>query len=513
MAKIKSKKDIGLKKVVQIEVRSTKGDDLSNSYRSFDAYGKSTTNKNCNGPHVPFVAVDEIDTVSGEGLKAFKEISGMLDSKGSQTALRVGISTRKSTYGLMNAQMENAEEQGRVVRKWTAMEFFERCDDKRSGKKTIDMYMIQDDMIAITEDKYKLVSQEKKKDYVKYKMLEGCATCPVASICLTDAKKQMCTSNMLKPLDEFIKKVLSEGSDWALAQLMNLKPSVEGIIFREFDERLHVLEWNDMWKRLTGKDFPGICTHDIFVNKCLELHLPSYAGVDWGWSSPSTVVYFFVDKRDNIYVVRGDGMTHVSQPAWIHYMKTKYQRMYRCHMYFPDIADGGAVSEMKMAGLPVTDNIDKAIMPGIQVIKRFLRTPGMEVPKFFVAKETCQPLIKEFNQYHFKSDASGEVVDIPEDKNNHWIDALRYPMMSLFGKSAVILSADHMVGETKEVVDRFGSFYHAPTPAEFAKSQGIQFNDDPGNTSTIGKIGTLNELDEAAEDPDEDGGGFIWSFN
>ena len=37
------------------------------------------TLKACNGPHVPLVVVDEIDTVSGEGLKAFKEISGMLD--------------------------------------------------------------------------------------------------------------------------------------------------------------------------------------------------------------------------------------------------------------------------------------------------------------------------------------------------------------------------------------------------------------------------------------------------
>src|SRR6185369_14367718 len=48
------------------------------------------TLKACNGPHVPLVVVDEIDTVSGEGVKAFKEISGMLDSKGGRKALRVG---------------------------------------------------------------------------------------------------------------------------------------------------------------------------------------------------------------------------------------------------------------------------------------------------------------------------------------------------------------------------------------------------------------------------------------
>ena len=48
------------------------------------------TLKACNGPHVPLVVVDEIDTVSGEGVKAFKEISGMLDSRAGKKALRVG---------------------------------------------------------------------------------------------------------------------------------------------------------------------------------------------------------------------------------------------------------------------------------------------------------------------------------------------------------------------------------------------------------------------------------------
>src|SRR5687768_4520088 len=53
------------------------------------------TLKAVNGPHVPLVVVDEIDTVSGEGLRAFKDIAGMLDSKRGRRGLRVGISTRK----------------------------------------------------------------------------------------------------------------------------------------------------------------------------------------------------------------------------------------------------------------------------------------------------------------------------------------------------------------------------------------------------------------------------------
>src|SRR5208282_4349952 len=104
--------------------------------------------------HVPLVVVDEIDTVSGEGIKAFKDIQGMLDSRPGKKALRVGISTRKTRYGLMNRQIENADAEGRTVRRWTAFEFMERCDDKRSGTKKIPLWVNQDKMEVLTKDDF-----------------------------------------------------------------------------------------------------------------------------------------------------------------------------------------------------------------------------------------------------------------------------------------------------------------------------------------------------------------------
>lgn len=38
----------------------------------------------------------------------------------------------------------------------------------------------------------------------------------------------------------------------------------------------------------------------------------------------------------------------------------------------------------------------------------------------------CVNLIGELETYQWKKDASGRVIDIPEDRNNHFIDALRY---------------------------------------------------------------------------------------
>lgn len=468
------------------------------------------TLKACNGPHVPLVVTDEIDTVSGEGLKAFKEIAGMLDSKGDKRALRVGISTRKSRYGLMNKMIEEADQAGRHVRKWTAFEFTAACPDSRSGTTPTTSYHILDEMEVIDEKSFKLKDEKKKKEYTKHTMPgEKCLTCPAAAICLGDAKNQKSSSWMLKPISELIQKVRAEGADWALAQLMNLKPSVEGIIYKEFEEKLHTNTWNEMWFKLTGIEYPGECTHDLFVKKCHSMGLQCYAGVDWGWSNPNTVVYFFVDKRDNIFIVRADGMTYVSQPDWVHYIKNKYHNKYRCQLYFPDVADQGAVTEMRKAGLPVSPENDKSINTGVQVIKKYLKIPGSMDTKMHLAKETCGPLIEEFLTYHFKTAADGTITEVPESEYDHWLDALRYPMTMLFGKS-MLLMGDNMVADEQSVTDKAGSYFRTPTIEEFARANHLELGTDQ-DASKLGKVGKLSDLDD---DDDEwsGGGGFLWSL-
>jgi hypothetical protein len=872
---IKSKYFIGKQRVMQIEVEG-------NNYTEHSYFANGVLHANCNGPHCPLVVLDELDTISGEGIRAFDDIAGMLDSRGSQKALRVGISTRKTLYGLMNQQMENAIQENRTIRRWTAFEFTERCPDEKSGTEPLDLYIRQESLEALTKDQWALKDPQRQKEYEKHKMYTGCGKCPLAAICLGDAKKQKSKSFMLKTLKELEQKVLTNGADWSLSQLMNLKPSMEGIIYKEFDRRDHVKTWNEMWKKLTGKEFPGECTHDMFVKKCFsddtevltqngfklfrdltaydtiaslddcgtliyeqpldyisyqydgiaynlynqigghgkqldlmmtkdhnqvyvdrhdlrkdrivykkrsiqelagkefyvpavplssvfgagyspisfmtpddyaafmglwlsegscasirakrvyrqnsvsvcqlkkqniakidrlmnsirwpskltrsvdvrdgcvswtifnkelydhvsrwryavnksisrsffdeateqqyrimlqwlllgdgaeyddnsvqqpyygtgsqklandvqelafrlgyrtnltdkykrdkrygvggteylpmhrvqihtknadrvgskywyinnganksefadkrlnnidkctykgtvycvtmpsgrlfvrrngvialsgnchEMALPCYAGVDWGWSNPSTVVFFFIDTRENVYVVRCDGETFCNDPKWINKIKTKYHRMYRCQLYFPDIANGSAIDLMKQGGLPVANKIDKSINLGIQVIKRLLRTPGSGEPKILFAHETCSQIVDEMERYHFKINTAGEVTDDPEQEFDHWLDALRYALTMLLGKAMMLMmaSGDALDGN---ITDKNGSFYNIPTAAEFAAAHGIQFNENLTEREKIGKIGTLSDLDDDDDDNDGTGGdgSFLWSF-
>jgi hypothetical protein len=471
------------------------------------------TLKATNGVHCPLVVVDEIDTVSGEGVRAFKEITGMLDSRGDQVGLRVGISTRKSRYGLMNKQIENADKEGRSVHKWTAFEFCHRCSDENSGTTPTIGYVVQDTMEVVDEVAFKAKDRRKQIEYTQHIFPgEKCLKCPAAAICYGDAKNQTCKSKMLKPINELIQKVRSEGVDWALSQLVNLKPSLEGVVFKEFEEKLHVKSWNAMWLTLTGAEFPGECTHDIFVKKCHQLNMSCYSGIDWGWSNPSTVVYFFVDRRDNIYVVRADGMTYVSDPEWINSIKRRYHVQYRCQLYFPDIANPGSIVEMRKAGLPATNDIDKSIESGIQVIKKFLRTPGSQAPKIFFAQETCGPIINEFGIYHYKTGLDGLITGDIEDKDNHWLDALRYPMMMLFGKNILIIGGGGVEDSDRNITTPDGSYAKTPSAEEFAAANGLNVSTDPPDISKLGKIGTKSDLETNLDDEVNGDGGFLWSL-
>ena len=469
------------------------------------------TLKAVNGPHVPLVVVDEIDTVSGEGFRAFKDIEGMLDGRDGQDTLRVGISTRKSRYGLMNAQIEEAEEAGRTVRRWTALEFTRRCPDDRSGTTPTVGYYNQDDMVTITEEMYESKDKAGKNLYQRNEFPgEGCIKCPIAPLCLGDAKKQKSESWMLKDISEPIKKARGNGPDWAISQLFNLKPSVEGIIYKEFEERLHVKNWNQMWKILTGKEYPGECDHDTFVKKCHNMNLTCYAGIDWGWTNPSTVVYFFVDRKDNIYVVRCEGITQTNNPTWVQMIKKKWHNIYKCQLYFPDPGNPGDLMTMRQEGLPCPTKIEKDVESGIQVVKKFLRSLASPVPKMYFAKETCQDIVIEFQTYHFKTDAAGKITEDPEKEYDHWLDALRYALYNLYGKSTFVTSNAGVEYNTK-VIDQSGNFLRSPSAEEFAYARGIQVNSDDLDTSKLGKIGTLSELED-----DEDGlsgdGSFLWSF-
>jgi phage terminase large subunit len=66
----------------------------------------------------------------------------------------------------------------------------------------------------------------------------------------------------------------------------------------------------------------------------------------------------------------------------------------------------------------------KSILSGIDKIKRH---------KVFIT-HTSSNILKEFQSYKWKTDKNGNLLDVPEDDNNHTIDAIRYVLESTLNK-------------------------------------------------------------------------------
>lgn len=461
-----------------------------------------------NGKHSDLVSCDEIETADKpETLKAFNEIEGIIDSRGGKLGIRIGISTRKSRFGLMNRMIEEAEKAGRTVKRWTALEFTERCLKDRYGDGKIDIYVNQDDMYVITKKEYDEILPNKQKVFTHHIATSGCAVCPAFSICYGDLKKQTSKSNMLKPVEDLIQKVRSGGVNFALSQLVNLKPSMEGIVYNEYDPSKHLKTWNELWEKLTGKKYPkGDCTHDIFIQQCKNLNLTCVAGVDFGFSAPSTLVVAYIDKKENVYIVRAIGETGVNDATWVQLIKDKYHRMYNVNLYYPDVADPSAIQIMQQNGLPIAKDIDKSINLGIQTIKRFLRVPGSQDVKLFIAKETAMPLADELTLYHYKMKADGTVSEIPDTDFDHYADALKYLMLGMFSNMRPLISTGE-IDNLGPMRSADGAYHRAPTAEEYATENNLPFNDNKyTGMEGYGKIGTLNDLN-SDEDDEEKGGG------
>jgi phage terminase large subunit len=81
-----------------------------------------------------------------------------------------------------------------------------------------------------------------------------------------------------------------------------------------------------------------------------------------------------------------------------------------------DSAEPMLIADLKRNGFYAKKVVKQSILSGIEKIKRH---------KVFIHRDSHN-LKKEFQSYSWRKDPNGNMMDIPEDKNNHLIDALRY---------------------------------------------------------------------------------------
>lgn len=162
----------------------------------------------------------------------------------------------------------------------------------------------------------------------------------------------------------------------------------------------------------------------IFRNKfeVRNFEVPASAqfrqGVDFGYTDALAATQSYIEG-EYLYICGEAGGTNIDTESMPQKLIDGIPDFKKWKVY-GDSADPKAIIYLRNRGFRV-EKVKKgpnSVLDGINYLKSFRR--------IFI-HPSCVNTINEFNNYKWETDRmTGEIIAKPEDKNNHWIDSLRY---------------------------------------------------------------------------------------
>ncbi len=484
------------------------------------------TPKAVQGGHCSLLTFDELaSSMEPNNVKAYRDAHGILGtSRKGKPAVVIKITSRQQGHSLAEQELKNVSKTGLKIRKWTTFENTERCPDSRSGQVPTPMWINRDKGETYSQAEVEGMDANKKVGLQRIdSTFDGCRKCMLAPLCQGDLKKQTSKSALLRTIDDVINKIALSGSwDWALAQIASLKPTTEGLIYWEFDRAVHVPGWDAMWHRLTGAMPTTKVGRYEFIAELKKRGAQFYGGIDWGFNpSPSVALVIAVDRRGYMYVVEAMAKIKMNDPEFIEsVIRQDLQPRYDVQMWCPDLANASGRDILKGVA-PTTDEIDKRIAFGVNLVKGCLRVPGQNgATRIFFAPDLdvglpmavsgsiedggkgrpIESIFEEFELYHKKTDKAGRVLDMedPHDSFNHFLDALRYTIYWLVGRMRATMPGAESV-QSQELTKAT----NIPSNTDILRDKGIPFIDNRAEVPAQPGIGPVG--------PGE-AGGALWTW-
>lgn len=209
----------------------------------------------------------------------------------------------------------------------------------------------------------------------------------------------------------------------------------EGLVYPDFSDGLHTIRHDRLKFHLMSLLRKGVKV------KWIEAY-------DFGLQSPSCYILAFVDQFGNVFCIDGFYQPEARidwQVAEIRRIRNEYGAVPSHSFADPSIFRRGA-GDTKVVGKTVAEmfweedrslNFERGnndILNGITKVRSYLKsydwnehpidgTPG--APRLYLS-EKLQDGINEFTSYYWKTDSSGERDDKPTDRNDHFMDCIKY---------------------------------------------------------------------------------------
>lgn len=200
-------------------------------------------------------------------------------------------------------------------------------------------------------------------------------------------------------------------------------PFVDDNIIKELES---LKEKDENLYRIYNLGEKGIATQLVFTKYNTIERIPEGMkllgrGMDFGFNSPTTLIEVY-HNDDELYFRELLFVKGLTMPDIIH--KMNEMGFDKTDPIFCDSASPQNIEELRRARFNAKPVNKKSILHGIDLIKRH---------HIFI-ESTSKNIQYEFGSYKFKEDKDGNLLDAPEDDNNHTIDAIRYILESTINK-------------------------------------------------------------------------------
>jgi phage terminase large subunit len=172
----------------------------------------------------------------------------------------------------------------------------------------------------------------------------------------------------------------------------------------------------------------GLATQMVFNKYNTIEHIPEGVkllgrGMDFGYNSPTAFVEVYKDG-DTLYFKELLFVRGMTMPDIIH--RLEGLGIDRTDTIWCDSASPQNIADMKRSRFNAKPVNKKSILHGIDLIRRH---------HIFI-ESNSKNILQEFGSYRFKEDKDGNLLDTPEDDNNHTIDSIRYVLESELNKKS-----------------------------------------------------------------------------
>ncbi|MHC4424667.1 MAG: phage terminase large subunit family protein [Planctomycetota bacterium] len=312
------------------------------------------------GQHIQKLRCDELDLFDEDVFAAAKFTT---QSRNNVAAAMELISTMHRPYGLMQEVVSSAPQFGTPIFKWCVWEVIEKCIDR------------------------------------------NCSQCPLWADCRGKARA---ANGYLKINDCITQMRRASRAGWE-AEMLCKKPSLENVVFDEFDPAVHVQPID------------------------YDPNLPLYRALDFGFVNPFVCLWIQVDGTGVVRVI--DEYIRSRATIDVHAEQVKSRTLIPEEQVAAtfcdpagksvnDVTGTSAVRELRAMGIVVRFR-RSGILEGIELVRRAIRSGDGQ--SRLVISPKCQRLIEAMQCYHYPESRSA-AGELPQKDGlyDHPIDALRY---------------------------------------------------------------------------------------